>query len=222
MNGFRHRCRDIHLGHPHRRPAELRAAAQLAPSQVRPPDSVLTRAAAAEAEARLTRALLNHSHRTFAFGAALGGPEGLSHDREMLFAAPLLHDTGLPTEAAHSDFTLSSARIADELGLSSAATETMRTAITLHHDPSPTSAHGPVAYLLAAGADLDVVGSRSWQLPLDLLASVVSQHPPLGSSASPPPLSARGRPRTARTGRVPAPLRSLRPRQPVRPRPERN
>ena len=157
---------------------------QLAPSRIRPPDSALTRSAVQQAEARLTPALLNHSHRTFAFGAALGELEGLSYDREVLFAAALLHDTGLPTDAMHRDFTLSSARIArdvaEQVGLSSAATETLRSAITLHHNPRATLAHGPVAYLLAAGAGVDVVGMRSWQLPPELLASVVSRYPRLG------------------------------------------
>jgi hypothetical protein len=79
----------------------------------------------------------------------------------------------------------SSARIArdvaEEVGLSSAATEVVRTAITLHLSPNVPRAHGPVAYLLAAGAGVDVVGLRSWQLPPDLLAAVVvEQHPRLG------------------------------------------
>jgi hypothetical protein len=82
------------------------------------------------------------------------------------------------------DFTLGSARIArdvaEEVGLSSAATQTMRTAITLHHSPDVTIADGPVAYLLSAGAALDVVGLRCWQLPPDLIAAVVRQHPGLG------------------------------------------
>jgi len=70
--------------------------------------------------------------------------------------------------------------VAEDVGLSSAATETMRTAITLHHSPNVTLADVPVAYLLSAGAAVDVVGLRSWQLPPDLLASVVAQHPRLG------------------------------------------
>lgn len=43
-----------------------------------------------------------------------------------------------------------------------------------------TLAAGPVAYLLSAGAAVDVVGLRSWRLPPELLASVVAQHPRLG------------------------------------------
>ena len=105
-------------------------------------------------------------------------------DRELLFAAALLHDVGLPTPVPRVDFTRASARVArdvaEEVGLSTAATNILRTAITLHHSPGVTLAHGPVAYLLSAGAGLDVVGLRSWQLPPDLLAAVLAAHPRLG------------------------------------------
>ena len=158
--------------------------AHLPASLLVPPQSALTRAAAEQARRRLSPALLNHSYRTFAFGAALGALQGLTVDAELLFAAAMLHDTGLPTSEKNVDFTRSSARIArdvaEEVGLSSAATETMRTAITLHHGPRVTLAHGPVAYLLSAGAGVDVVGLRSWQLPTDVLAGVLEQHPRLG------------------------------------------
>lgn len=157
---------------------------QIEPSRMRVPSSVLTRAAEEQARRRLSPALLNHSYRTFAFGAALGALEDLEFDREVLFAAALLHDTGLPTTVQNVDFTLASARIArdvaEDVGLSSAATRTMRTAITLHHSPNVTLAQGAVAYLLSAGAGLDVVGLRSWQLPPALLGSVVKAHPRLG------------------------------------------
>jgi hypothetical protein len=157
---------------------------QVAPDQLVPPSSALTRAAVEQAQRRLSPALLNHSYRTFAFGAALGALEGLTVDAELLFAAALLHDTGLPTSDTSVDFTRNSARIArdvaEEVGLSSAATETMRTAITLHYSPNVPLTRGPVAYLLAAGAGVDVAGLRSWQLPPDLLTAVVEQHPRLG------------------------------------------
>jgi hypothetical protein len=161
--------------------------AQIAPSLLVPPSSALTRAAAELAQRRLDPALLNHSYRTYAFAAAIGALEGLTVDAELLFAAALLHDTGLPTSVENVDFTRASARIArdvaEEVGLSSAATDTMRTAITLHLSPRVTLAHGPVAYLLSAGAGVDVVGLRSWQLPPELLAAVVEQHPRLGFKA---------------------------------------
>lgn len=148
------------------------------------PDSALTRAATATARRGLSPALLNHAHRTFLFGAALGELDGLDVDHELLLAAALLHDIGLPTRVPHVDFTRAGSRaardVAELVGLSTAATDTLRTAITLHHTPGVSLAHGPVAYLLSAGAALDVVGLRAWQLPPELLAEIVAAHPRLG------------------------------------------
>ena len=148
------------------------------------PDSALTRAAAAVARERLTPALWNHSQRAYLFGAALGELEGLEVDRELLLAAALLHDVGLPTREPDVDFTSASSRaarvVAEQVGLSTAASDTLRTAITLHHTPGVELAHGTVPYLLSAGAGVDVAGIRSWHLPPDLLAAVVAEHPRLG------------------------------------------
>jgi len=148
------------------------------------PDSVLTRAAEDVARRRLSPALLNHSFRTYAFGAALGELEHLDVDRELLLAAALLHDVGLPTSVEAVDFTRTSAQaagdVAEQVGLSTVATDVLRTAITLHHSPGVTLAHGEVAYLLSAGAGLDVVGLRSWQLPPDVLADVLAARPRAG------------------------------------------
>jgi hypothetical protein len=86
----------------------------------------------------------------------------------------MMHDPGLARPVDRVDFTLASARVArdvaETVGLSTAATETMRTAITLHHSPGVTLADGPVAYLLSAGAGVDVAGLRSWKLPLSRAA----------------------------------------------------
>lgn len=152
--------------------------------QLKPPSSALTRVAEAQAQRRLNPALLNHSYRTYAFGAAIAALETVDVDRELLFAAAMLHDTGLPTPRQHVDFTVRSARIArdvaERVGLSTAATEILRTAITMHHSPEVPLSAGPVAYLLSAGAGLDVIGIRSWQLPPAVLDSVVTQHPRVG------------------------------------------
>src|SRR4029453_13296388 len=68
--------------------------AQLTPAVRAPPGSALPRAAVEQAQRRLSPALLNHSYRTFAFGAALGALEGLTVDAELLFAAPSLPAPG--------------------------------------------------------------------------------------------------------------------------------
>jgi len=155
--------------------------AQLPGRALRTPSSALTRAAEQLAQERLSPALLAHSHRCYLFGVALGSLEQVDIDRELLFAAAMLHDVGLAQPAAGADFTLASARVArdvaETVGLSTAATDVVLTAITLHHSPGVTLADGPVAYLMSAGAALDVIGLRAWQLPPDVLAAVVTAHP---------------------------------------------
>jgi hypothetical protein len=145
------------------------------------PDTVLTRAARRVAEQTLPPTLLNHSHRTYRFGRALGELEGIDVDTELLFAAAMLHDTGLVDPPADADFTLASSRlavdVAEEVGLSTAATEVMQTAITMHYTPGVALTAGPEAYLLAAGAAVDVVGLRSWDLPTDTLSDAVRDYP---------------------------------------------
>jgi hypothetical protein len=159
----------------------------VSPARVLPPDSPLTRAARDVAVRVLPATLLNHSYRTYRFGSALGELEGLEVDTEVFFAAALLHDTGLVLAGGRDDFTLASARIArdvaEQVGLSTAATHTLRTAITLHHSPRVPLAAGPVAYLLAAGAGVDVAGVRCWDLPPSVLADAVRDHPREGFKA---------------------------------------
>jgi hypothetical protein len=154
--------------------------AYVAPARLVSPDSPLTRAAQ-EAARALPTTLINHSYRTYRFARALGDLEGVEVDAELLFAAAMLHDTGLVLASGRDDFTLTSARVArdvaEQVGLSTAATETLTSAITMHHNPRVTLAAGAVAYLLSAGAGLDVAGLRCWQLPRATLADAVREHP---------------------------------------------
>jgi hypothetical protein len=117
----------------------------------------------------------------------LGELEGLDVDTEVLFAAALLHDTGLVLADGKDDFTLTSARlareVAEQVGLSTAATQRLQTAITMHYSPRVPLAAGPVAYLLAAGAGVDVVGIRCWDLPPSILAKAVQDYPREGFKA---------------------------------------
>lgn len=147
-----------------------------------PPATILTRVAEAHAVERLSPVMLEHSRRTYAFGAALGVVKGIAVDRELLYAAALLHDVGLPVGAANgADFTLASAavarQIADDVGLAPSAAEVVASAITLHHSPDVRVADGAVAYLLSAGAALDVIGLGCWQLPPSAVARIVELHP---------------------------------------------
>lgn len=169
----------VHL-HPGR-------TAYIAPARLQEPDSPLTRAAAQTAARILPSVLLSHSRRAYTFGRALGELEGLDVDAELLYAGALLHDTGLVLAQGHDDFTVASARVAwdvaEQVGLSTAATETLQTAITMHHSPRVALDAGPVAYLLAAGAGVDVVGLRAWELPPSVLERAIADHPREGFKA---------------------------------------
>lgn len=149
-----------------------------------PPSTGLTRAAESCARRILPAALLNHSYRTYVFGRALGELDHTDVDTELLYAGALLHDTGLVNPTGEADFTLASSRlarvVAEDVGLSTAATDTLLTAITMHHTPGVTPAAGPVAYLLAAGAAVDVAGLRAWDLPSATIAQAVREHPRTG------------------------------------------
>ena len=159
----------------------------VSPARVMAPDSPLTRAAEDVAIRVLPTTLLNHSYRAYRFASALGELEGLEVDSEVLFAAALLHDTGLVLADGSEDFTLASARlardVAEQAGLSTSATDALQTAITMHYTPRVTLAAGPVAYLLAAGAGVDVVGMRCWDLPPNILADAVRDYPREGFKA---------------------------------------
>ena len=158
--------------------------AYLPPDRLAPPTTALTRAAENCARRILPVPLLNHSYRTYLFARAVGELEGTDVDTELLFAGALLHDTGLVNPTGNADFTLVSSRlardVAEGVGLSTAATDTMLTAITMHHTPGVTAEAGPVAYLLSAGAAVDVVGLRSWDLPAATIAEAVREHPRSG------------------------------------------
>ncbi len=155
--------------------------AQVSSERLRFPDSALTRAAEDVAIRHLPATLLNHSYRTYTFAMALGALEHIEVDEELLFAGAMLHDTGLILAGGHDDFTLTSAclahEVADQVGLSTMSTEALLTAITMHHSPLVTRAAGAVPYLLSAGAGVDVVGLRSWELPRSTLAGTVREHP---------------------------------------------
>jgi hypothetical protein len=155
--------------------------ADVAPKRLEPPRTVLARRAEEVAVRRLPQALLHHSWRTFRFGLALGIVTGTDVDEEILYAAAMLHDTGLIASSGDADFTLESARVArevaEQVGLSAQATTLVLDAITLHYSPGVGPEHGAVAQLLSAGAAVDVIGLHAWQLPDAVMTDSVTLHP---------------------------------------------
>ena len=149
-----------------------------------PPDSSLARDAEVAAQDLLTPTLLNHSRRAYAWGAAIAAVHGIAFDRELLYLAAMFHDTGLPSPVPHVDFTVRSAALAREFAdghqLAVDDREVVANAIAMHHTPGVGVEAGAEAYLLSAGAGVDVFGHRSNEVPDAVRKSVVREYPRLG------------------------------------------
>ena len=158
--------------------------ATIEPARLAPPDSSLARDAQEAAEDLLTPLLRNHSHRAYAWAAAIAARRGISFDRELLYLAAMFHDTGLPSPVPHVDFTVRSAALAREFadhhGVPADSREVVANAIAMHHSPGVGLESGPEAYLMSAGAAVDVFGSRSNEIPDAVRRRVVEQFPRLG------------------------------------------
>lgn len=150
------------------------------------PDSALAREAEEMCEELHTPRLLNHSYRTYYWGALLGQADGLRVDAELLYVGSLLHDVGLSArhrpEAEHGCFALNGARVARELALergwSAGRAESLYGVIGLHLNPLVSvDAHGPEAKLLGNGAYLDIVGLRHYCLTPEVIERVHQRYP---------------------------------------------
>jgi hypothetical protein len=154
------------------------------PARLLPPDSALARDAEVAAQDLLTPALLNHSRRAYAWGAAIAALDGITFDRELLYLAAMFHDTGLPSPVPHVDFTVRSATVAREFtdgrDVPADRREVVANAIAMHHTPGVGVEAGAEAFLLSAGAGVDVFGLRSSELPDAVRAGVVREYPRLG------------------------------------------
>jgi hypothetical protein len=154
------------------------------PASLAPPDSALARDAAVAAQDLLTPALLNHSSRAYAWGAALAALHDIAFDRELLYLAAMFHDTGIPSPVPEVDFTVRSAAVAREFtdrhGVPADGRELVANAIAMHHTPGVGLDAGAEAYLLSAGASVDVFGLHSNELPDAVRSLVVREYPRLG------------------------------------------
>jgi hypothetical protein len=154
------------------------------PASLAPPDSALAREAGIAAQDLLTPVLLNHSSRAYTWGAALAALHGITFDRELLYLAAMFHDTGIPSPVPDVDFTVRSAALAREFtagrDVPADDRELIADAIALHHTPGVGLGAGAEAYLLSAGAAVDVFGLRSDEIPDAVRRSVVAEYPRLG------------------------------------------
>ncbi len=130
--------------------------------------------------------VVNHCLRAHAWGQAFGVIAGMSPDREMLFAAAMLHDAGLTPVAATPPghcFAIRGAHYAKRTleGVTDANTlDIVAEAIARHLDFQVELRDGVEAHLLQAGAMADVLGRNLARLPKPVRQHVLSVHPRMG------------------------------------------
>lgn len=163
-----------------------RSRADLDLDEVRPPTGRAAREAERLVNAKFPPVWANHSRRCYLWGLALGRSEGLEFDEEALYVAALLHDVALaePTGFDGRCFSLPAAeeagRLAREAGWAPPRRRLVADAITRHLNLWVSREAAPEAYLLCAGAKLDVVGFRYWDVSPRLVDAVLERYPRLG------------------------------------------
>ena len=120
----------------------------------------------------MTPALLNHSGRAFRWGAAIAALHGVTFDRELTYVGAMFHDSGIPSPVPDVDFTVCRACRYPRARWPNA--------IAMHYSPGVGLESGAEAYLLAAGAAVDVFGLRSNEMPDAVRQSVIEEYPRLG------------------------------------------
>jgi hypothetical protein len=149
------------------------------------PDSAIAKEAEALCREASSPMLLNHCLRTYVWGMILGESTRLRPDPELLYVASLLHDLALTDRFRdYAPMPCFGARAgilandwAGERGWPAHRCSTLADAISLHLNARVPPEHGPEAQLLQAGAGLDVIGLRHWELTPETVASVVERYP---------------------------------------------
>lgn len=149
------------------------------------PDSTIAKEAEDLCRDASSPMLLNHCYRTYAWGMILGQSDGLRPDPELFYVASLLHDLALTDQFRdYAPMPCFGARAgivatdwAGERGWPAHRCSTLADAICLHLNVMVPSEHGPEAQLLQAGAGLDVIGLRHWELTPETVAAVVERYP---------------------------------------------
>jgi hypothetical protein len=127
--------------------------------------------------------LYHHSRRVFFFARMHAQRLGVEPDSELLYLAAIFHDTGLltPFSDVPQRFEVDGADHARkfllEHGFSTAAADTVWTAIALHTTPGVPARMSPEIAATHLGVLTDVVGFGLDTLPSDQVAEVVAGHP---------------------------------------------
>jgi hypothetical protein len=127
--------------------------------------------------------LYHHSRRVFLFGQIHAQLLGVEPDPELAYLAAMFHDTGLvtPFSDAEQRFEVDGAdhgrKFLLERGFSTAAADTVWTAIALHTTPGIPDRMGPEIAATNLGVLTDVLGFGVDELNADQVNEIVAVHP---------------------------------------------
>lgn len=151
--------------------------------QLVPPQTDAIHAAEEHLRAVASPQMIDHSFRTYYFSAIRYelSPKPVPLDREELFVAALLHDTGLFDDHRRGCFTVAGATLArqitDAAGWTRARQDSVALAITTNLNPYVSlDRYGPVAHYMREGGLVDVM-AQEWALHPDNLGAVLADHP---------------------------------------------
>ena len=153
------------------------------------PDTVAGRAATEVARTYLTPALLNHSVRSYLWGAVHASSLGLDFDAELLHVAALLHDVGLVrTFDSHvTAFEETGGHLAwvfaTGLGWAPRRRDRLREVIVAHMADAVDPGRDPEGYLLELGTSIDISGRSVDAVGTLTRRDVLRRHPRLGIGA---------------------------------------
>jgi hypothetical protein len=161
------------------------SAFALDPDSLPIPDSSIAKEAEELCRESSSEMLLNHCLRSYVWGMILGRRDGLRPDPELLYVASMLHDLALtdrfreyaPMPCFGARAGLLANEWARERGWEQVRCSTLADVISLHLNTAVPARHGPEAQLLQAGAGLDVIGLRHWELEPDTVAWVLERYP---------------------------------------------
>jgi hypothetical protein len=147
------------------------------------PETAVVAEASRHLQATTSPLLYHHSRRVFFFGRLHARKLGVEPDPELLYLAAMFHDTGLltPFSAGQQRFEVDGADHAREFllarGFSSAAAETVWTAIALHTTPGIPGRMGPEIAAIHFGVLTDIVGFGLGELDDGQVGEIVAAHP---------------------------------------------
>ncbi len=152
-------------------------------TDIKIPDSELAVKATRLVEQCSPLFLLNHSIRTYCFGAAIARQLGIKADMEVFYLAAIMHDLGLtaPYDQQQGSFEVTGAKAARQFLLDQGETrnkaDLVHEAIALHSSVGIADKREPEVALVHYGAGVDVIGFHAEDVSPTTRQHIVSAYP---------------------------------------------